>query len=84
MQCFRSPNPFFARKSHEQCEKEWDMLMQQQFMLRCGIGGTGELTIFEQNVMTGEERAWWARKLEKVAEERSRKESSQLPPNLPH
>jgi hypothetical protein len=62
------------------------MLMEQQFMLRCGIEGTGELTLFEQNSMTGEERAWWSRKLEKVAEERNRRASSstQNMPNIPH
>jgi hypothetical protein len=59
------------------------MLMEQQFMLRCGVGGTGELTIFEQNVMTAEERAWWSRKLEKVAEERNRKSSGSMP-NSPY
>jgi hypothetical protein len=55
------------------------MLMEQQFALRCGIGGTGELTLFEQNSMTGEERAWWYKKIEKVAEERNKKESSSAP-----
>jgi hypothetical protein len=60
------------------------MIMEQQFMLRCGIGGTGELTLFEQNCMTAEERGWWAKKLETTAEERNRKQSSQLPSNLPH
>jgi hypothetical protein len=58
------------------------MLMEQQFMLRCGMGGTGELTLFEQNEMTAEERAWWANKLEKVSEERNRKASSSMPSNL--
>ena len=52
-------------------------------MLRCGIGGTGELTLFEQNSMTAEERGWWAKKLERVAEERNRKSSGSMP-NLPH
>ena len=56
--------------------------MEQQFMLRCGMGGTGELTIFEQNSMTGEERAWWAKKLETTAEERNRKASGSS--SLPH
>ena len=60
------------------------MLMEQQFMLRCGIGGTGELTLFEQNSMTAEERGWWARKLERTAEERNRRQSSQMSPNMPH
>jgi hypothetical protein len=60
------------------------MLMEQQFMLRAGVGGTGELTLFEQNSMTGEERAWWAKKLERVAEERNKKESSAMPSTLPH
>jgi hypothetical protein len=58
------------------------MQMEQQFALRCGVGGTGEITLFEQNSMTGEERAWWYRKLEKVAEERRKKESSSMPSNL--
>ena len=57
--------------------------MEQQFALRCGIGGTGELTLFEQNTMTGEERAWWAKKLEKTAEERNKKSSPAMP-NMPH
>ena len=57
------------------------MLMEQQFMLRGGIGGTHELTIFEQSVMTSEDRAWWAKKLESTAAERERKGSA---PNLPH
>ena len=58
------------------------MLMDQQFMLRCGIGGTGELTLFEQNSMTAEERGWWVRKLERVADERNRKVSNSMP-NMP-
>ena len=60
--------------------------MEQQFMLRCGIDGTGELTLFEQNAMTGEERAWWSRKLEKVAEERNRDRKASMPdiPHIPH
>lgn len=48
------------------------MLMEQQFALRCGIGGTGELTLFEQNQMTAEERSWWYKRLEKATEERER------------
>jgi len=52
-------------------------------MLRCGVGGTGELSLFEQNSMTAEERAWWASKLEKTAEERNRKAAGSTP-NLPH
>jgi hypothetical protein len=59
------------------------MLMEQQFMLRCGVGGTGALTLFEQNSMTGEERSWWAKKLEKTAEERNKNTSGSMP-NLPH
>jgi hypothetical protein len=59
------------------------MLMEQQFMLRCGVGGTGELSLFEQNSMTAEERAWWANKLERTAEERNRKAAGSTP-NLPH
>jgi len=60
--------------------------MNAQFALRCGVDGSGELTLFEQNAMTAEERGWWYRKLEKVAEERNRKSSSSTPniPNLPH
>lgn len=60
--------------------------MEQQFMLRCGVGGTGELTLFEQNTMTGEERAWWSRKLEKMAEQRNKQASSSMPnmPSIPH
>lgn len=55
-------------------------------MLRCGVGGTGELTLFEQNTMTGEERAWWSRKLEKMAEQRNKQASSSMPnmPSIPH
>ncbi|MCK9557746.1 MAG: hypothetical protein M0R50_06865 [Candidatus Cloacimonetes bacterium] len=52
-------------------------------MLRCGVGGTGALTLFEQNSMTGEERSWWAKKLEKTAEERNKNTSGSMP-NLPH
>lgn len=52
-------------------------------MLRCGVGGTGELSLFEQNSMTAEERAWWANKLERTAEERNRKAAGSTP-NLPH
>jgi gluconate kinase len=64
------------------------MLMEQSFALRMGIGGTGELTLIEQNMLTAEDRAWWMRKLEHVAKERQRKEKSSMPPikkpSFPH
>ena len=45
------------------------MIMEQQFQLRCGIDGNGELTLFEQNQMTAEERAWWAKRINSDREE---------------
>ena len=45
------------------------MLMEQSYQLRRGVDGHGELTLFEQNQMTAEERAWWAKRIKSDREE---------------
>ena len=61
--------------------------MEEQFALRMGIHGTGELTLIEQEMLTAEDRAWWYKKLQKVAAERNKKEKASVPhiprPNIP-
>lgn len=42
------------------------MLMEQQFMLK----QYGNISLFEQNSMTAEERTWWINRLEKEAQRR--------------
>ena len=42
-------------------EAEWNDLMEQQYILST----RGDLNIFEQSLMTAEERAWWIQRLRK-------------------
>lgn len=61
--------------------------MEQAFALRVGVGGTGELTLFEQNILTAEDRAWWITRLKRLADDRdknSKVNSGVHIPNVPH
>jgi hypothetical protein len=48
--------------------------MEQQFQLKY----YGDLSIFEQNNMTSEDRSWWAKRLEKEIKESSDRERKQF------
>jgi len=62
--------------------------MEEAFALHLGIGGTGELSLDEQDRLTAEDRAWWYNKLQKVAADRNKKQTPNIPhisgPNIPH
>ena len=73
--CFPLLKLFFVRKSLEDCEKEWERVMEQQFILK----EYGHLTLFEQNNMTAEERNWHMRRLEHEYRERNKKQSGNAP-----
>ncbi len=53
------------------------MLLEQAFTLRGGIGGTHELSLVEQDMLTAEDRAWWVKRLQKEAEARERRAREQ-------
>lgn len=63
---YRSPKAFFVQRSHEEYEKEWQMLMEQSFQLK----HHGHFTLFEQSNMTAEERKWWMERLKRHEQER--------------
>jgi len=48
--------------------------MEQQFQLKY----YGDLSIFEQNRMTSEDRAWWLRRLEKEIKDTAERERKQM------
>ena len=50
--------------------------MEQQFQLKY----YGNLTIFEQDKMTSEDRAWWMQRLEKEIKETADRERKQIGP----
>ena len=52
--------------------------MEQQFALHCGIDGNGGLSLFEQNTMTAEERAWWIKKCQSIQDQREQKMRSSM------
>lgn len=45
--------------------------MEQQFQLK----DAGNLSLFEQNQMTSEERSWWMKRLHKKREEQEKERS---------
>jgi hypothetical protein len=47
--------------------------MEQQFQLK----NYGKLSLFEQNQMPAEERAWWMRRLDREFKERKEREEAQ-------
>lgn len=55
--------------------------MEQQFQLK----EYGKLSIFEQNNMTSEDRAWWVRRLDKEMKDKQEQERKSMPrmPNIP-
>ena len=57
--------------------------MEQEFQLK----ECGKLSLFEQNMMTSEDRGWWMRRLEKEAKARQdqeKKQSRSIPkPRMP-
>ena len=73
--CSPSLKPFFVRKSLEDCEKEWERVMEQQFILK----EYGRISLFEQNNMTAEERNWYVRRLDHEYRERNKKQGGNTP-----
>lgn len=55
----------------EDCEAEWERIMEQQFILK----EYGRLSLFEQDNMTAEERNWYVRRLDHEYRERNKKQS---------
>jgi hypothetical protein len=74
----------FAQQSADSLEKQYDSLLEQQFLLK----QHGGLTLFEQDNMTAEDRKWWIKRLEKENRDREEREkgySSSMPsmPSMP-
>ncbi len=57
--------------------------MEQQFQLSSGIDGEARLSMAEMYSMSGEDRAWWMRRLEKLAEARNEQSKNTSLPHLP-
>lgn len=67
---FRLRRPFFARRSFDECEAEYDRLMQEQFQLH----KYGGLSLFEQNWLSAQDRAKWLQMTEKDLKDRQEAE----------
>lgn len=66
---YRLRKTFFVQRSPDEAQRDYDRLMEEQFQLRY----YGKLTLFEQNNMTAEDRAWWLKRTYKEAEEEAKK-----------
>jgi len=49
------------------------------FALKLGIDGNASLSLQEQNMLTAEDRKWWYEELQRVANERNKKQSGSIP-----
>lgn len=73
MSC-RSRRAFFARQSHDEYERIYFSILEQQFQLK----EYGNLSLFEQAQMVAEDRAWWLKRLEKEYKEKAEREKQQM------
>jgi hypothetical protein len=66
-QWYHCPLPlgFFNRLSSEQYLERYYDLLEEQFILKC----YGELSLFEQQCLTAEDRVWWIQRINKKNEE---------------
>lgn len=69
-----SRSPFFARQSPEEFEKQWEQLMEQQYQLK----KHGNYSLFEQDEMTAEERAWVMKRINRDLKEQQERERTQM------
>jgi len=63
---FRLRKTFFARQSGDELDRAYFGILEQQFQLK----QYGNLSLFEQETLIAEDRAWWMRRLEKEAKEK--------------
>lgn len=62
-------------------EKEWDHLMEQEYILL----EHGNLSLADLSLMTGEERQWWINRIQKQREKEREvsKSKGQVPGKIP-
>ena len=72
---YRSRNPFFARRTPDECDREYYNLMEQQFQLK----HYGKLSLFEQNQMISEDRNWYIKRIEEEFKKQQEKERGSSP-----
>ena len=62
---------FFAQKSSDELEAEYNNLLEQSFALKYH----GKLSLIEQAYMIAEERVWWINRLNKEIEAQNKANS---------
>jgi len=65
---------FFAQLSHDEFERIYNNLLEQQFLLKT----YGKLTLFEQNSMTAEDRRWWMQRIQEENEKKAEEEKKAM------
>lgn len=80
---YRYPKAFFAQLRPEEYDRQYQNLMEQQFLLK----RYGKLDIFEQAAMSAEDRQWWLKRVqeenEKQAEAEKKASSGISKPSMP-
>jgi len=64
---YQSRTRFFVLRPGNVLERDYWDLVEQQFALK----HHGKLSLFEQEALTAEERAWWIRRLNKQNEDQN-------------
>lgn len=80
---YRYLKAFFAQLRPEEYDRQYQNLMEQQFLLK----RYGKLDIFEQAAMSAEDRQWWLKRIqeenEKQAEAEKKASSGVSKPSMP-
>ena len=63
----------------EELDREYNHIMEQSFQLK----KHGELSLFEQDIMASEDRAWWMARLKKMHEEQKQQSNMAATPSIP-
>lgn len=71
---FRLRRAFFARRSGEELDRVYYNILEQQFQLK----HIGNLSLFEQDQMIAEDRAWWIRRLRQHEEQKQEAHKQQM------
>jgi len=63
----------------DELENEYEHLLEQMFQLK----QHGNLSFFEMDVLTSEDRSWWAKRLKRFQEEQEKANKGGNTPSMP-
>ena len=79
----RSPNHFFVQRaieSPQELDNEYYHVLEQMFQLK----HHGHLNLFEQDLLTAEDRKWWIDRIKKQYEDEEKQSKSSSNVSMPH